>query len=83
MSPNGRILAGASYDKTARLWNLETGQPIGSPLQHEDPVWCTSFSTDGMLLATGCDDKNAHMWDVSAIVKQAGFSELLLNSNVS
>jgi WD40 repeat protein len=83
ISPSGRILASASYDNTAQLWNLETGQPIGSPLQHEYYVGCTSFSTDGMLLATGCNDKNAYMWDVSAIVKEAGLSELLLNSNVS
>jgi hypothetical protein len=36
-----------------------------------------------MLLATGCEDNNAYMWNVSAIVKEAGLSELLLNSNVS
>jgi hypothetical protein len=83
ISPNGQILASASKDKTARLWNFETGQPIGSPLQHENWVMCTSFAPDGKLLASGCDDKNAYMWDVSAIVKEAGLAELLLNPNVS
>jgi WD40 repeat protein len=83
ISPNGRILASASYDNTARLWNFETGQPIGSPLQHADSVRCTSFAPDGKLLATGCSDSNAYMWDVSAIVKEAGLGELLLNPNVS
>jgi WD40 repeat protein len=82
ISPNGRILASASYDNTARLWNLENGQPIGSPLQHTDPVDCVSFSTDGKQLATGCWDKNAYTWDISAMVKEAGLSELL-NPNVS
>jgi WD40 repeat protein len=83
ISPNGRILASASWDSTARLWNFETGQPIGSPLQHADSVRCTSFAPDGKLLATGCQDNNAYMWDVSAIVKEAGLAELLLNPNVS
>jgi WD40 repeat protein len=83
ISPNGRILASASADNTARLWNFETGQPIGSPLQHADHVRCTSFAPDGKLLATGCSDNNAYMWDVSAIVKEAGLGELLLNPNVS
>jgi WD40 repeat protein len=85
ISPNGRILASASGDNTARLWNFETGQPIGSPLQHENHVRCTSFAPDGKLLATGCQDNNAYMWDVSAIVKEAGLAELLrvLNPNVS
>jgi hypothetical protein len=30
----------------------------------------------------GCDDKNAYTWDISAIAKEAGFSDLL-NPNVS
>jgi WD40 repeat protein len=82
ISPNGRILASASYDNTARLWNLENSQSIGSPLQHADQVFGVSFSTDGRLLATGCEDNNAYTWDISAIAKEAGFSDLL-NPNVS
>jgi WD40 repeat protein len=42
-----------------------------------------SFVPDGKLLATGCEDSNAYMWDVSAILTEAGLSELLLNPNVS
>jgi WD40 repeat protein len=82
ISPNGRILASASYDNTARLWDLENGQSISSPLQHSDAVDCVSFLTDGKQLATGCRDNNAYTWDISAIVKEAGLSELL-NPNVS
>ena len=82
ISPNGRILASASYNNTARLWNLENSQPIGSPLQHDDSVDGVSFSTDGRLLATACRDNNAYTWDMSAIAKEAGFSDLL-NPNVS
>jgi len=84
ISPNGCILASASFNyNTARLWNLENDQPIGSPLQHADCVFCVSFSADGALLVTGCHDNNAYIWDVSAIVKEAGLGELLLDSEVS
>ncbi|KAG2038546.1 hypothetical protein BDR03DRAFT_298835 [Suillus americanus] len=31
---NGRILASASYDDTAQLWNLGNNQCISSPLHH-------------------------------------------------
>jgi len=83
ISPNGRILASASFDQTARLWNLESGQPISSALQHPARVSCISFLADGKLLATGCYDNNAYTWDVTAIVKEAGFDDLLLDSDVS
>ncbi|KAJ8593609.1 hypothetical protein M405DRAFT_810616 [Rhizopogon salebrosus TDB-379] len=33
VSPNGCILASTHLGNTARLWNLENGQPIRSPLQ--------------------------------------------------
>jgi WD40 repeat protein len=79
ISPNGRILASVSLDNTARLWNLENSQPISSPLHHAQFVNCVSFSADGKLLATGCDDKNAYTWDLSAILKEAGLDDLLLD----
>ena len=61
------------------MWNLENGQPIGSPLQHPSTVNRVSFSTDGILLATGCSDSSAYTWDVSAIIKEAGLNELLVS----
>jgi WD40 repeat protein len=78
ISPNGRILASTSPDNTAQLWNLNNNQPISSPLKHAATVAVVSFSADGKLLATGCDDCNAYTWDVSAILKEAGLDDLLL-----
>lgn len=46
---------------------------------HAGNVFSVSFSADGKLLTTGCRDKNAYMWDVSAILKEAGLEDLLLD----
>ena len=32
-SPDGKRIVTASRDKTARLWDTETGKPIGEPLK--------------------------------------------------
>ncbi|KAG2740984.1 WD40 repeat-like protein [Suillus brevipes Sb2] len=61
--------------------NLENSQPISPPLHHERIVTrvSMSFSADGKLLATGCDDNNAYTWDVYAILTEAGLDDLLLD----
>ncbi|KAG1855867.1 WD40-repeat-containing domain protein [Suillus tomentosus] len=84
ISPNGRILASASLDKTVRLWNLDDNQPIrvGSPLRYPGFVTPVSFSANGnSLLATDGHAENAYTWDISGVVKEAGLEELLLEQH--
>jgi WD40 repeat protein len=81
LSRNNRLLASASWDKTVRLWNLDTNLPVGPPLQHKDMVDCAVFSANGRVLVTGSYDKNAYAWDIHAILKQAGIEDLLQTSS--
>ncbi|KAG2158930.1 WD40-repeat-containing domain protein [Suillus bovinus] len=82
ISPNSRILASASADNTARLWSLDNGQPINSPLHHADTVRCVSFSTDGKLLLSGCENSNVNVcaWDVCAILREPRLANLMEQS---
>ncbi|MBP5977102.1 CHAT domain-containing protein, partial [Brasilonema sp. CT11] len=48
-SPDGKILATASADKTVKLWDTATGQVIKTLSGHTNTVWGTSFSPDGEL----------------------------------
>ncbi|KAG1818444.1 quinon protein alcohol dehydrogenase-like superfamily [Suillus subaureus] len=82
ISPNGHVLTSASRDKTARLWNLNDNQPISSPLNYANTITVMSFSADGKLLATCCDDKSMYTWDVSAILEEAGLDDLLLDKPI-
>src|SRR4030095_2703353 len=43
-SPEGRWVATASSDGTARVWDATTGAPIGPPLKHDAAVTHASFS---------------------------------------
>ncbi|KAG2753641.1 WD40 repeat-like protein [Suillus brevipes Sb2] len=78
LSLNDRLLASASWDKTARLWNLDTNLPVGPPLRHENDLDSAALSPDGKALATACQNNNAYTWDVHAILKEAGLEDLLL-----
>jgi len=80
---NDRLLASGSFDHTAHLWNLDTNLPIGPHLRHPDWVRGVALSTDGKFLATACEDEDAYIWDIHAILNGAGLVDLLSIQNVS
>ena len=63
-NPNGRTIVTGSWDNTLRLWDVDTGQPIGAPLQgHTDSVRSVVFSPDGTLIVSGSGDKTLRLWN--------------------
>jgi WD40 repeat protein len=69
LSPDGRRVVTGGADGTARLWDTNTGRPIGQPVTTHRSVGSVAFSTDGTRIAvagsTGLDaDHNVRLWDV-------------------
>ncbi|MGH8551147.1 MAG: NACHT and WD repeat domain-containing protein [Methylococcales bacterium] len=63
-SPDGKRLATASTNNTARLWDAATGKEL-QRLKHEGTVTSVTFSPDGKWLTTASLDNTARLLDVA------------------
>lgn len=62
-SPDGRLVASASWNGTAALWDTRTGALRHKLRGHGSIVRCVAFSPDGLLLASGAQDQSIVLWD--------------------
>ncbi|KAI9277654.1 WD40-repeat-containing domain protein [Sporodiniella umbellata] len=64
VAPNDKFFATGSQDKTAKLWNVETGELVGTMKGHKRGVWCARFSPIDQVLATSSGDKTVKIWNL-------------------
>jgi WD40 repeat protein len=64
-SPDGKLLATASADKTVKFWNATTGQLEATVDAHTDIVTSVAFSKDGKQFATASFDGTAKVWNTA------------------
>src|SRR5438046_2999647 len=69
-SPDGRRIVTVSsslpWEGTARVWDAESGKPVGEPMHHQGRVTAASFSPDGRRIVTGSIDQTVRVWDTES-----------------
>ncbi|KAJ5759494.1 hypothetical protein N7520_006650 [Penicillium odoratum] len=63
-SPNGRLLASASWEFPVILWDPKTGA-IQQRLETKCPTTSVAFSRDSRLVAAGLLDGQVRIWDIA------------------
>ncbi|MBO1350910.1 MAG: trypsin-like peptidase domain-containing protein [Hormoscilla sp. GUM202] len=66
ISPDGKLLASGSWDKTIKIWNLGSGRLLRTLTGHSNLVISVAISPDGQLLASGSNDKTIKIWNLGS-----------------
>ncbi|CAK0848079.1 unnamed protein product [Prorocentrum cordatum] len=66
LSPDGREIATASQDGTARVWSLDSGKCLRTLAGHKRAVRSAVFSPDGRFVVTASADSTAKIWSASS-----------------
>ncbi len=63
ISPDGQTFAAGSWDKTARVWDMNSGQAISPPIKHDEHVADVIFTASGQRILT-LSDRKVQYWDI-------------------
>lgn len=63
ISPDGKLVACGSKDRTARIWSTGDGEPLATLRDHGGFVLKVEFSPDGRFLASGAEDALVRLWN--------------------
>jgi hypothetical protein len=64
ISPDGRILASGSLDRTVRLWGLPGGRVLTTLRGHTASIESLAMSPDGRVVASGGWDHTVRLWSL-------------------
>ena len=64
-NPTGTRIVTGSSDRTAKVWDANTGAELLTLARHSDAVLSVAYSADGTRIVTAGSDNTAKMWDAN------------------
>src|SRR5262249_54356641 len=65
-TPDGKVMATGSWDKTVKLWDAATGQELATLAGHTNVIYYGTFAPDGKTLATASWDGTVKLWHLAS-----------------
>lgn len=64
-SPDGLVIASASFDNSVKIWSGVTGDFLATFRGHTASVYVCSWSPDSRFLISASKDSNLNVWDIN------------------
>jgi WD40 repeat protein len=64
VTPDGRLLVSGSWDRTIKLWDLNSGRVLLTLGGHPQAVNACAVTSDGRRLVSASDDATLKLWDL-------------------
>lgn len=65
-SPDGKRVVTASHDKTAKIWDVSSGNLLANLTGHSNFVYSAAYSPDGDRIVTASFDSLAKIWNANS-----------------
>jgi RNA polymerase sigma factor (sigma-70 family) len=65
-SPDGKMVASGSLDRTVRLWGVASGKEIRTLKGHQGTVLSVAFSSDSKTVVSGDRDDTVRLWEAAS-----------------
>jgi eukaryotic-like serine/threonine-protein kinase len=69
-SPNNRLIASASGDRSVRIWRVSDGESLAVLSEHTAEVRSLAFSPSGRRLISGSWDSTVRIWDADSLAEK-------------